>query len=263
MDNVTHTLFGATLARTPLARAGRGTFAALVVASNAPDVDIIAALSGGTRTYLAWHRGPTHGPLGVLGLGFASAVVVWLGRGALDVARAKRGSPTEVDADASFGMLVAISMVGVLLHILMDLPTSYGTRFLSPFDWRWFAVDWLPIVDIYLIAALAAGLIFGQASSASRRRLAVIVLAAVAANYGMRAAAHRQALTLAPQVFGRLLPQPCDSDAARAVKVLDVWPRASVARHQERTCLIEIAAVPTFVSPFRWQVIAQLSNGYE
>ena len=76
MDNVTHTLFGATLARTPLARAGRGTFAALVVASNAPDVDIIAALSGGTRTYLAWHRGPTHGPLGVLGLGLASAVVV-------------------------------------------------------------------------------------------------------------------------------------------------------------------------------------------
>ena len=44
-------------------------------------------------------------------------------------------------------MLVAISMLGVLLHILMDLPTSYGTRLLSPFDWRWFAFDWLPIVD--------------------------------------------------------------------------------------------------------------------
>src|SRR5205807_2473074 len=31
----------------------------------------------------------------------------------------------------------------------------------------------------------------------------------------------------------------------------------------ERTCLMEIAALPTFLSPFRWQVIAQLSNGYE
>src|SRR5207237_10301184 len=118
----------------------------------------------GTRTYRTWDRGLTHGPLGVVGLGVASAVVVWLGRRALDRARAKRGSSTGVEADASFGMLVAISIVGVLLHILMDLPTSYGTRLLSPFDWRWFAFDWLPIVDIYLIAA------WQRASSSARHR---------------------------------------------------------------------------------------------
>jgi len=43
MDNLTHTLFGLTLARTPLGRAGRGTTAALILASSAPDIDIIAA----------------------------------------------------------------------------------------------------------------------------------------------------------------------------------------------------------------------------
>ena len=48
MDNVTHTLFALTLARTPLGR-GRGTTAALVLASNAPDVDIVAALGGGAQ----------------------------------------------------------------------------------------------------------------------------------------------------------------------------------------------------------------------
>ena len=58
----------------------------------------------------------------------------------------------------------------------MDLPTSYGTRLLSPFDWHWFAVDLMPIVDVYLLAALFAGLLFGQASEASRRRKAAIVL---------------------------------------------------------------------------------------
>ena len=28
-------------------------------------------------------------------------------------------------------------------------------------------------------------------------------------------------------------------------------------------CLIEIAALPDFISPFRWRLIAQLSNSYE
>ena len=36
-------------------------------------------------------------------------------------------------------VLGAAAMIGVLCHILMDFPTSYGTRLLSPFDWHWFA----------------------------------------------------------------------------------------------------------------------------
>jgi len=72
LDNVTHTLFGATLARTPLGRAGRGTTAALILASNAPDIDIVAT-AGGSLKYLEWHRGATHGPLGIVGLGVATA----------------------------------------------------------------------------------------------------------------------------------------------------------------------------------------------
>src|SRR6476646_9199715 len=174
MDNLTHTLFGATLARTPLGRAGRGTLAALVIASNAPDVDIVAA-SGGARTYLAWHRGPTHGPLGVVGLGLVTAGVVWTGRAAIDRKWPKRDGSNRPETDASFWMLASLSMIGILLHILMDLPTSYGTRLLSPFNWRWFAFDWLPIVDIYLMMALVAGLVIGELTKASRRRLAAIV----------------------------------------------------------------------------------------
>ena len=78
MDNVTHTLFALTLARTPLGCGGRGATAALVLASSAPDIDIVATL-GGSASYLTWHRGPTHGPLGVVGLGVLTAVLVWLG----------------------------------------------------------------------------------------------------------------------------------------------------------------------------------------
>src|SRR5581483_11663822 len=72
VDNLTHSLFGLTLARTPLGRAGRGTTAALLLASNAPDIDVISLARGGA-SYMHWHRGPTHGPFGVVGLGLVSA----------------------------------------------------------------------------------------------------------------------------------------------------------------------------------------------
>ncbi len=261
MDNVTHTLFALTLARTPLGRAGRGTTAALLVASNAPDIDIIAAARGAV-SYLTWHRGPTHSLLGIVGLGFASAGLVWTGRRAIDRRRAALDGTPAPAANASFGMLVSISIIGVLLHVLMDLPTSYGVRLFSPFDWHWFAVDWMPIVDVYLLMIMTVGLVFAELSRSSRRQLAAIALMLMAADYGVRAAAHREALTLAPRLFGPLLPRPCDPRAG--APAIEYWPRAAVTPLVSgKPCLVEIAAVPTFVSPFRWRVIAQLSNGYD
>src|SRR5437764_11772408 len=142
----------------------------------------------------------------MVGLGVATAGVVWAARHGIDRRRPAGRSPAS-DSNASFGMLVSISIIATLLHVLMDLPTSYGTRLLSPFDWHWYAVDWMPIVDIYLLMALVAGLVFGEAPHASRRRLAAIVLTVMAANYGLRAAAHGQAVGLAPRLVGPLLPQ--------------------------------------------------------
>src|SRR5262249_20113498 len=152
-----------------------------------------------------WHRGPTHGPLGVVGLGLVTASLVWgwrrlrarrAGRTAASAAAAREasavGAPTaprgdpSPSVDASFPMLVAIAMIGVVFHILMDLPTSYGTRLLSPFSWRWFAVDWMPIIDIYLLMVLVAALGFGRTTPAINRRKAAIVLTFMAANYGVR-----------------------------------------------------------------------------
>jgi membrane-bound metal-dependent hydrolase YbcI (DUF457 family) len=262
MDNLTHSLFGATLARTPLGRAGRGTTAALILSSNAPDVDVVTVV-GGALNYLEWHRGPTHAPLGVVGLGLLTAGLVWSGLRVFDRSRAGEHAP--------FRMLAAISMIGVLLHVALDFPTSYGTRLLSPFDWHWYASDLMPIVDIYLLIALAAGLLLGQRWPASRRQIAFLVLTVMMANYGLRAVSHQRALGLAPRAFGPLLPEPCvpGSAAGPLAGLAGRWPRGPVEdrrerRHQSATrCLVEIAAIPTFVSPFRWQLIAHLSNAYE
>ena len=261
MDNVTHTLVGVTLARTPLGRAGRGATLALVLASNAPDVDVIS-LAGGSASYMHWHRGPTHGPLGVVGLGLVSAAIAWAW-----TARQERASAA---TRASFAVLAVAAMIGVGVHVLMDLPTSYGTRLLSPFDWHWYAFDWMPIVDIYLLIALGAGLFFGRTSAAAARRNAWIAVSLMCANYGLRAVAHHQAIALAPRVFGPTLPSRCH-DAPDTSSLLDRWPRnvrltpnGVVSGFSVTTrCLVEVAAVPTFLSPLDWHLIAQTSNSYD
>ena len=261
---MTHTLFGATLGRTSLGRAGRGVTAALILASNAPDIDIVAT-AGGSIKYLEWHRGMTHGPLGVVLLAVASAAIVHVGRRVLakHLSEVTLVGPRSPAADAPFHMLFAAALVGVIFHVLMDLPTSYGTRPFSPFSWRWYGLDWLPIIDIYLLIALGSGLFLGRLSQEARRRNATIVLTFVAAIYGVRAYMHHQAMDLAPRLFGPALPPRCDAPP-ESDPVVDSWPKAvpspAVAG---RRCLVEIAAIPTFMSPFDWRIVAQMSNSYE
>src|SRR5947207_3143722 len=118
MDNVTHTLFALTLSRTRLTRGGRGTTIALVLASNAPDIDIC------------------------------------------------------------------------------------------------------------LLVAVAAGLVFGRMSGEARRHNVAIALVLMTVNYGVRGAGHHVALTLAPWLFGPTLRQPCDPRPLPG-SLIDSWPRAT------------------------------------
>jgi membrane-bound metal-dependent hydrolase YbcI (DUF457 family) len=254
LDNVTHTLFGATLARAAFGSLGRGATTAIVLASNAPDIDIVTT-SGGALSYLAWHRGPTHGPLGVVGLGLATAALVWAGLRWVD--RDRRPE------HASYSTLAAVSMIGIVLHVLMDLPTSYGTRLLSPFSWRWHAVDLMPIVDIYLLLVLAAGFFAGWRSVALRRRLALVALTFMALDYGVRTITHRRAIGEAARLLAPILPAPCPD--AVPPSLIDSWPVESSTTPRDRAvhrCLVEVAAIPTFVTPFQWQVVARLSDSY-
>jgi membrane-bound metal-dependent hydrolase YbcI (DUF457 family) len=264
LDNVTHTLFGVTLGRTSLGRAGRGITATLIIASNSPDLDIAAA-AGGSARYLQWHRGMTHGPLGVVALGLVSATIVHVGQRLMD----RHLSATTVDggrspaAYAPLHMLFAAGVIGTLFHVLMDLPTSYGVRILSPFSWRWFGVDWMPIIDIYLLIALGSGLFLRRSTREARQRNAAIVFTFVAAIYAVRGYMHHQALDLAPRLFGPALPPRCDPPA-EAEPALDSWPKpVTDPASPGRRCLVEIAAMPTFTSPFDWRIIAQMSNAYE
>jgi membrane-bound metal-dependent hydrolase YbcI (DUF457 family) len=248
LDNVTHSLFALTIARANVARAVPGATAALLVASNAPDLDIVTAFTGGAGAYLDAHRGSTHGAPGAAGLALGVGTLVWavIGR------RRRRGRGLEV-----WGQLVAISFAGALLHIVMDLPTVYGTRLLSPFSDRWFSYDWLPIIDLHLWIALAVGLVARAFRPAATSRILAAVLAVMAANYVMRGAAHDRVMTLAghPSPMFRLSSWPGQPDGK-------LRPCAGAGSRSARGSCHAIA-IPSFLSPFQWRVIWSHDAHYE
>lgn len=248
MDNITHSLFALTIARSRRARAVPGSVVALFVASSAPDLDIVAAFTGGTGAYLAAHRGATHGPLGIVGLGTVVGALVWL--------FARRRSAYE-DRRIHLVRLVALSLGGVLMHVLMDLPTVYGTRLLSPFSSRWFSFDWVPIIDLHLWVALGTGLAVGSIWPAARARVLAAVLVIMAGNYLLRAAAHDRVMTLAGHPTAMFQPSSWSGTSHDKQRPCAGHPRpiADAGCHA--------IAIPSFLSPFEWRVIAAHEGYYE
>ena len=222
MDNVTHTLFALTLARTRTARAVPGSTATLLIASNAPDIDIVTALTGGAVSYLASHRGATHGPLGVASLAVTASLLVW----AYLAWRGRRGP----GGFHLFIQLSLVAIVGTVLHVLMDLPTVYGTRVLSPFSDRWFSFDWLPIIDIHLWTALLTGLVMTRIRPAATSRIITAVLVVMAGNYLLRATAHDRALTLASHPSPIFRPSSWPGDSRLQARSLPRAPGGSTDR---------------------------------
>ena len=78
MDNLTHALVGAALSKAGLQRHTPLAAATLVLAANAPDVDIFA-YANGPYFGLAFRRGITHGvpALAVLPFAVAGLVLAW------------------------------------------------------------------------------------------------------------------------------------------------------------------------------------------
>ncbi len=249
MDNLTHTLTGITLVRAGLGRGTRGTMAAVILASNAPDLDILSAFSGGAIPYLAAHRGPTHGVLGVVGLAAISAMLVWL------VIKARRDHQ---HPPGSLLALFGMALAGSALHVLMDLPTSYGVRLLSPFDNTWFALDWLPIIDVYLWGLLLAGLLAMSLRREQRVVIARAVLVVAVLFYAVRATAQYRALVWAAAEKADGTVSACAN-----APILSHHPALMEAKSAGPGVCLQAAALPTFLSPFTWQLVRQQSDGYE
>jgi inner membrane protein len=145
-------LVGGCLALTGLKRrTGLGT-AALVIAANLPDLDVLAIPLGRN---LELRRGWTHGVLAIAIWPFLLAAALWLWA---------RFRPRLDRPPVWFRGLLLLSVIGVLSHPLLDFLNNYGMRWLMPFRDRWYYGDSLFIVDPWLWALL------GFAIRAVRRR---------------------------------------------------------------------------------------------
>jgi inner membrane protein len=171
MDPITHTMAGAVIARAGLDRGGRLPLAGatLMLAANAPDIDILVMFVG-NYAGLAFRRGWTHGPVALVVLPLLlTALMAGIDR------LARRRTP----ARPAFHVapILAIATLGVISHPLLDWLNTYGIRLLMPLSGRWFYGDALFIIDPWLWLLFAGALMPWRRT---RRRVQAFGAAAVA-----------------------------------------------------------------------------------
>lgn len=156
MDPITHTLAGATMARAGLSRRTPLATTTLLLAANAPDIDIVTGFLHDENATLACRRGWTHGPLAMAALPFAVAgvTIAW------DHWVRRRRDPAAVPASPT--ALVLLSVLGVLSHPALDWLNTYGIRLLMPFSDHWYRGDTLFIVDPWLWLILGVGIVLAR-----------------------------------------------------------------------------------------------------
>jgi inner membrane protein len=235
MDPIAHTLLGAAMARTRLGRDRPLAMPVLVLASNAPDIDVVAYFWS-SDVALAFRRGLTHGPLGLALLPLLVVWVVWIVGKRW---RTESGANFERIARerASFSALVALSYVAMLTHPALDWLNTYGVRFLYPFDRRWFYGDTLFIVDPWVWLLLGAGVILGARVGASSRK-ATVGWAALAV------LASAMLLTAADSIPGKMVWL----SGVGAVAAVQVAGRPSTERGRRRLAGVCVALFATYVA---------------
>ncbi len=141
MDPICHTLVGTTLSFAGFRRWSPRATILLVLAANAPDVDIAAAAVGRN---LEWRRGLTHAVPALMVWPFLlAALAAWW-------ERRHGGEPR-------FWRLATMAAVGVASHPFLDYLNNYGLRWFMPMVDRWYYGDTLFIVDPWLYLVLGVG----------------------------------------------------------------------------------------------------------
>jgi inner membrane protein len=165
VDNVCHTLAGAAFGEAGLKRTTKYATVTLMIAANLPDVDVLVFATG--LPSVAIRRGWTHGVLAQALLPILlAAAVMWF-------ARWRRAEGVR------FARLAALSYVGVLSHVFLDLLNNYGVRLLMPLSGQWFYGDAVFIIDIWLWIALGIAVWFGSAKGQARRAVMILAIAGV------------------------------------------------------------------------------------
>ena len=186
MDTLTHALSGALLARaTAPKNAAPRTIprrvAAGFFACAAPDLDFVIGFVGPVE-YLLSHRGVTHS---LILLPLWAFLLAWV---LARILREPRG----------WRALYGVCALALLVHIVGDLITSFGTMVFAPFsDWR-AALGTTFIIDLWFSGIILAGLVLSAIFF--RSRIPAIAASVVLAGYvGFQFVQKREALALGQQ----------------------------------------------------------------
>ena len=224
MDNITHTLTGVVMSRAGLNRYYSHPAAVLMLAANAPDIDILAAF-GGSFNYFVNHRGITHSIVAAPLMALLPVLIVCA------FVRSMRG----------WKAAYLISLVGIASHLLLDWTNSYGIRLFLPFNSSWPAANLNNIVDLWIWAVLLIAVVGPL--------LGKLVSSEIGARPGSgRGLAWFAIAFICVYDFGRYLAHQ------RSMEILN-------SRIYEGAPPIRVAAFPVgSLSPFEWSGWAERSD---
>ncbi|HEV3329464.1 MAG TPA: metal-dependent hydrolase [Bryobacteraceae bacterium] len=228
MDPLTHTATGLFLSRAGLNRLTPMAAPIVMLAANAPDIDIVT-LAGGPLNYLHYHRHLTHALAAMPLMALLPVVLVWaVGRRPI-----------------RWGGAFPAALVAVASHLLLDYTNVYGIRLLLPFSPAWLRLDWTPVVDLWIWSALLLGI---AGPFLSRLVTSEITSGQRKPKYHGRGFAWFALMFLLLYNCGRAVLHE------RAVAVLD-------ARLYDGGVPARVAAIPT-ASPLTWRGLVETRDSY-
>ena len=216
MDPVTHIAsgaFGGKLAQAKFEK--RQFFWFCVVAAWLPDIDNLLGMLG-PEAYLLYHRGITHSVFGAVALALLFAGLWKL-----------------ISKAFPFAKGAVIAYACILLHIFLDLITSYGTLIFAPLTRARYTINAIFIVDLIYTLTMITFLICARKWKQYSRRIALAGLCWVLL-YPLTAFAANKAIT-------RYYAQRLQSEG--------------VSYEQ-----IELSTEP--FSPFRWKLVVEDETSY-
>jgi len=220
MDTLTHALSGALIARAAVPRrlgsvSSREAMLLGFLSAAFPDADVVLSLAA-PLAYLYHHRGVTHS---LVVLPLWALLLAWLWS---RVRRNREG----------FRTYLLVSALGVGIHILGDLVTSFGTMIFAPLSdirVRW---DTTFIIDLWFSGIVIAGLL------------------ACALYNGSRTPPVAGLLLLCGYISFQWLQQQ------QAIEVGEAYAA------DQRISAAQVSALPRPVSPFNWIVIVAEPERY-
>jgi inner membrane protein len=229
MDPLTHTITGLFLSRAGLKHWTPLAAPILMLAANAPDIDIVTA-AGGSVNYLHYHRHLTHSLLAMPAMALLPVILVrlvgrkpihWLG--------------------AFFAALIAVAS-----HLLLDLTNMYGIRLLLPFSAEWLRLDLTAVIDLWIWGVLLLGII---------GPLITRLVGSEITSGTARESHHGRGLAIFGLVF--ILLYNCGRSVlhTRALASLE-------SRIYQEAIPIRVAAFPDPANPLKWKGLAETRDFY-